>query len=381
MAHTVGVVGASGYGGAELLRLLGGHPALEVAVVAAHRQVGESVAQLFPNLDDDAVFVTPEVEALADCDLIFLATPHAAAMELAGALHETGTPVVDLSAAFRLDPADFAVWYGESHLHPDLAPRTGGTSGSRTRPPRGLVSPRPPGLQSFPGQPKTAPAQGAPAVYGLSEWNRPAIRGATIVANPGCYPTAALLALLPLAELVLPGTIVVDAKSGTSGAGRRLQESLHHPHVHDDVAAYGAPTHRHTIEIERWLDEFGGWELGPVSFTPHLVPMARGLLATCYAQLRENITPAEVTAALADRYAGEPFVRVLPPGRFPHTKALTGCNGCQISAVVDERTHRVVVTSAIDNLGKGAAGQALQNANLLLGLEEALGLTAVGVYP
>ncbi len=353
MAHVVGVVGASGYGGAELLRLLDGHPALEVGVVSAHRHAGQAVVDLFPNLRTDAMFVEPDVDALASCDLIFLATPHAAAMELAGAMHDTGTPVVDLSAAFRLDPADFAAWYGETHLHPNLAPSRRGQRGSQV----------------------------APAVYGLSEWNRPAIRDAAIVANPGCYPTAALLALLPLAHLVLPDTIVIDAKSGTSGAGRRVQESLHHPHAHDDVAAYGAPRHRHTIEIEHWITALGGRELGPVSFTPHLVPMARGLLATCYARLREDVTADDVTVALADRYADEPFVRVLPPGRFPHTKAVSGSNGCQLSAVVDERTHRVVVTSAIDNLGKGAAGQALQNANLVLGLEEELGLTAVGLYP
>ncbi|MDP8929548.1 MAG: N-acetyl-gamma-glutamyl-phosphate reductase [Actinomycetota bacterium] len=352
MALVVGVVGASGYGGAELLRLIAGHPALEVGVVAAQRHAGQKVAEVFPNLAATTVFVEAEVDALDACDLVFLATPHAAAMQLTGALHQAGIPVVDLSAAFRLQSNDFAAWYGESHLHPDLAPRTG-TSG----------------------------AQDGRAAYGLSEWNRPAIRDAPIVANPGCYPAAALLALLPLAHLVLPGSIVVDAKSGTSGAGRRLQETLHHPHVHDDVAAYGAPTHRHTIEIERWLSELGGSDLGPVSFTPHLVPMARGLLATCYADLREDVTPDDVTAALVDRYAEEPFVRVLPSGRFPHTKAVSGSNGCQLAAVVDERTRRVVVTSAIDNLGKGAADQALQNANLVLGLDEGLGLTAVGVYP
>ncbi len=352
MAHVVGVVGASGYAGAELLRLLGGHPALEVGVVAAHRHAGQAVVDVFPNLAATAVFVDVEVEVLEGCDLVFLATPHGAAMELTGALHQAGIPVVDLSAAFRLRPADFATWYGEPHLLPDLTPRTAASGMQNDR-----------------------------AVYGLTEWNRAAIRDASVVANPGCYPTAALLALLPLANLVLPDTIVVDAKSGTSGAGRRLQETLHHPHVHDDVAAYAAPTHRHTIEIERWLSELGGFELGAVSFTPHLVPMARGLLATCYARLREEVTAADVTSALVDRYAEEPFVRVLPPGRFPHTKAVTGANGCQLAAVVDERTRRIVVTSAIDNLGKGAAGQALQNANLVLGLDEQLGLTAVGVYP
>jgi N-acetyl-gamma-glutamyl-phosphate reductase len=345
MAHRLGIVGASGYGGAELLRLVAGHPALDAAVVAANAQAGTPVAALFPNLAGDRTFDPIDVGALVELDVVVLATPHEVALDLGARLHDAGTPVVDLSAAFRLSADGFATWYGEQHPRPDLA------AGDD----RHLDD----------------------VAYGLPEHHRAAIRHARLVANPGCYPTATLLALAPLSGLVVPGTIVVDAKSGTSGAGRAAQDHLHFAHVHADLAAYGAPTHRHTGEIERWLPG----ELGPVSFTPHLVPMSRGLLATCYASLADGVTPEQVQGALRDAYAAEPFVHVLAPGTFPHTKAVAGSNGCQVAAVVDERTGRVVVTAAIDNLGKGAAGQALQNVNLLLGLDETSGLSAIGVYP
>lgn len=341
MAHRVGVVGASGYGGAELLRLLAAHPALDLAVVAARRRAGDSVAAVAPNLPGDRAFTAVDLEELAGLDLVFLAAPHAAALELGATLHDAGARVVDLSAAFRLEPDGFATWYGQDHPRPDLTP----------------------------------------AVYGLTEWQRQAVAGARLVANPGCYPTAALTGLLPLAGLIEPDGVVIDAKSGTSGAGRTTKEALQFSEVHGDLVAYGAPTHRHTGEIEHWLGALAGRPRPTVSFTPHLVPMARGLLATCYAHLAAGAGAGDVQAALQDRYDPEPFVHVLPAGAFPHTKALAGSNGCQVSAVVDDRTGRAVVTVAIDNLGKGAAGQALQNANLLLGLDEGLGLTPVGVYP
>jgi N-acetyl-gamma-glutamyl-phosphate reductase len=345
MAHRLGIVGASGYGGAELLRLVASHPALDAAVVAANAQAGTPIATLFPNLAGERTFDAVDIEALVGLDVVVLATPHGVALELGARLHDAGTPVVDLSAAFRLSAAGFATWYGEEHPRPDLA------AGDE----RHLDD----------------------VAYGLPEWHRAAIREARLVANPGCYPTATLLALAPLAELVVPGTVVVDAKSGTSGAGRAAQDHLHFAHVHGDLAAYGAPTHRHTGEIERWLPG----ELGAVSFTPHLVPMSRGLLASCYATLADGVGSDAVQDALHTAYADEPFVHVLAPGTFPHTKAVAGSNGCQLAAVVDERTGRVVVTAAIDNLGKGAAGQALQNVNLLLGLDETTGLSAIGVYP
>jgi N-acetyl-gamma-glutamyl-phosphate reductase len=346
VAHRLGIVGASGYGGAELLRLAGSHPAVEVSVVAAHSQAGTPVADLFPNLAGARVFDEVELDALAACDVVLLATPHGAALALGAELFDAGVRVVDLSAAFRLSVDGFAAWYGEEHGRPDLAAGDAAASDE--------------------------------VVYGLPELGfRDAVRRARLVANPGCYPTATLLGLAPLADLLVPGSIVVDAKSGTSGAGRAAKDTLHFSHVHGDLTAYGAPAHRHTGEIERWLPG----DLGTVSFTPHLVPMSRGLLATCYGSLADGVDAAAVQDALDLAYADEPFVHVLAPGTFPHTKALAGSNGCQLSAVVDERTRRVTVTSAIDNLGKGAAGQALQNVNLLLGLEETTGLTAVGVYP
>lgn len=351
MAHQVGIVGASGYGGVELLRLADAHPAIEVALVAAHSQAGAEVAALFPNLPGPRTFDAIDVDQLAGLDLVFLAAPHGPALELGTALAGRGTPVVDLSGAFRLPADRFAEWYGEEHPSPELTPAADGAHG------------------------------GDRAAYGLTEHARGAVQQATLVANPGCYPTAALVGLIPLASLLQPGTVVIDAKSGTSGAGRGVSDALHFSHVHGDLVAYGAPGHRHTGEIEHWLTVLGGRDLGAVSFTPHLVPMARGLLATSYAGLAEGVGADDVRTALEEAYADEPFVAVLPPGTFPHTKALTGSNGVQVSATVDDRTGRVVVTAAQDNLGKGAAGQALQNANLLLGLDETTGLTAIGVYP
>jgi N-acetyl-gamma-glutamyl-phosphate reductase len=350
VAHRLGIVGASGYGGAELLRLAAGHPALEVAVVAANSQAGTPIADLFPNLADlpgvGTTFDAVDVDTLSGCDVVVLAAPHGTALDLGPQLFEAGVPVVDLSAAFRLSADGFATWYGETHPRADLA------AGD-------------------------AAADDA-VVYGLPELGfRDAVRSARLVANPGCYPTAALLGLAPLAGLIRPGTVVVDGKSGASGAGRGAKDTLHFSHVHGDLTAYAAPTHRHTGEMERWLPT----DLGAISFTPHLVPMARGLLTTAYGVLVDGTDPDTVQDALVSAYADEPFVHVLPPGRFPHTKALAGSNGCQLSAVVDPRTQRVTVTSAIDNLGKGAAGQALQNVNLMLGIEETTGLTSIGLYP
>ena len=346
--HTVGLVGASGFGGSEALRILARHPALEVRVRAAASQAGRPVAALAPNvppgLGGEDLLTDVDLDALRSLDLVLLATPDEVSLELAPKLLAAGVRVVDLSGAFRLRAADYVGWYGREHTAPHLA---------------------------LDGRDA--------AVYGLTEHARDAVRTAALVANPGCYPTATLLALRPLAGLIEREGIVVAAMSGTSGAGRSASEHLQASIVHGDVVAYGAPSHRHTAEVETHALDGG---LGAaIVFTPHLVPMSRGLLATCSAVLRSGVSQTDIDAALHDAYTGERFVHVLPSGTFPRTKAVHGSNACQLAAVVDARTGRVLVTSAIDNLGKGAAGQAIQNANVMLGLDETLGLDAIGIYP
>ncbi|HVL99291.1 MAG TPA: N-acetyl-gamma-glutamyl-phosphate reductase [Egibacteraceae bacterium] len=338
----VGIIGGSGYGGAELLRLLGSHPTLKVRTVAARTSAGRDLAEVFPHLGMSGRLAPSEPDAVAGCDVVFLATPHEASMALAPALLDQGAAVVDLSGAFRLDAATFSDWYGLAHAAPDLAP----------------------------------------AAYGLPETSRGDLDGARLVANPGCYPTAALLALWPLAGLVDPATVVVAGLSGTSGAGKGLREDLHVSHAVANVSPYAAPRHRHTPEIEAgWARAARLPEPAPVSFTPHLVPMARGLLATVCAALTDGVDPAAVRGAYADAYAGEPFVTVLPEGAWPATAYVSGGNAAHVGVAVDPRTGRVTASCAIDNLGKGAAGQAIQNANIVLGLPEAAGLSAAGVYP
>lgn len=338
---TVGIVGASGYGGAELTRLLTAHEAIEVGTLAAHSEAGRPVANLFPNLPGDAVFDDIDVDRLATHDLVFVTTPDGPAMDLVPQLAAAGTKVVDLSAAHRL-PADvYEHFYGRAHPHPDATPAT----------------------------------------YGLTEYARAAVADASIVANPGCYVTTALLSLLPLVGLLDLTTLVVDGKSGTSGAGRSPSDAMHVSHVAGSVGAYAVAGHRHTGEIEVHLGALGGVERPTISFTPHLMPMVRGLLTTSVADLAPGATAQDLQAALEDRYADEPFVAVLPPGSQPVTKAVVGSNGCQVAVAVDPRTDRATITSVTDNLGKGAAGQAIQNANLMLGLPEGMGLSAIGVYP
>ena len=345
---SIAIVGASGYGGTELLRLVARHPALEVHAVAASTSVGSSVRSVAPNIPTstggDVVLDAVDVAALSAADVVVLGTPDEVSLELAPELLAAGTRVVDLSGAFRLDAATFAGWYGRPHTAPAHA-QDGAT----------------------------------PAVYGLTEHARAAVVDASLVANPGCYPTATLLPLVPLMDMLERDGIIVSAVSGTSGAGRSSRADLQATVVHGDVVAYGAPSHRHTAEIEAHLVP-GGLD-APIVFTPHLVPMSRGILATISAVLRPGVGPADVEATLHDAYDAEPFVHVLPPGEFPRTKAVHGANSCQLSAVVDERTGRVLLTSVIDNLVKGAAGQALQNINVMLGLEETLGLDVIGVHP
>ena len=343
----VGIVGASGYGGAELLRLCAGHPDLEVRVVQAGSHAGEPVATHTPSLAAayrTLVYGPTDAAALDGLDIVFLALPHGRSQSLVPSLVDHVGVVVDLAADYRLsDPTDYPTWYGETHTSPEL-------------------------LATF--------------AYGLPELHRSELTGATRIAAPGCYPTAALLGLAPLVEagvLDVPTgggapALIVDAASGTSGAGRAPKENLHFAAVDEDFVAYGLLDHRHTAEKEQGLG-------ATVLFTPHLAPMVRGILATCYARPADpgGLTTEDAMQLLRDRYADEPFVVVSDAP--PSTKSASGSNTAHLSVRVDTRTGWVVVLSAIDNLIKGAAGQAVQCANLALGLPEATGLPVVGVYP
>ncbi len=335
----VGVVGASGFTGAELLRLCAGHPELQVVVAGADTHAGHSVSALYPSLAP----AYPNLELskvgpdeLRHLDVVFLALPHGESQSFVPELADAGPVLVDLSADFRLKDADlYPAWYGHEHAAPQW-------------------------LERF--------------HYGLPELFRAELLGARLVAVPGCYPTAAGLALAPLVRAgVIEATgVIVDAASGVSGAGRKLDVTTHFNTVDEDFTAYGLLTHRHTPEIEQVTG-------AQVLFTPHLAPMNRGILATCYARPRGTVTTADVLGVLQDAYVGEPFVVVSE--RSPSTKATFGSNSAHLTARVDERTGWVMALCAIDNLIKGASGQALQCLNIVLGLPETTGLSALGVYP
>jgi N-acetyl-gamma-glutamyl-phosphate reductase len=342
---SVGIVGASGFIGAELLRLAATHPQLGVRYATGDSQAGTRAAEVYPALAaayGDLAFEKYDAEACAGLDLVFLALPHGASQEIVPELDGRAGAVIDLAADFRLrDPALYPQWYGEEHTHPEL-------------------------LDGF--------------VYGLPELFRDEIRGATRVAAPGCYVTAAVLALAPLlrAGVVEPQGIVVDAASGVSGAGRGLKQSTAFCTVDENMVAYGVGAHRHTPEIEQGLGRVAGRDV-QVLFTPHLAPMNRGILATCYARpTGPPPTTAGLLARLREAWDAEPFVVVTdePPG----TKATLGANTVHVTARADARTGWVVVIAALDNLVKGAAGQAVQCANLMLGLPETTGLPLVGMH-
>jgi N-acetyl-gamma-glutamyl-phosphate reductase len=332
------VVNGTGYGGIELIRLLRAHPAFELVEVTARSEAGKPVGAVFPQLCDlDLTFS----ERVSEAEVVFVGLPDHAAVEIVPGLLAEGRRVLDLSAGFRLrSSALYTTWYGYEHDVPAL-------------------------LET--------------AVYGLTEWNREALAGAQLVACPGCYPTAALLALLPAATRGLVELdFVVDAKSGVSGAGRTLRLSSHFSEVNEDVAAYGLDGHRHQPEIEQEITRAAG-STPRLTFIPHLVPMTRGILATCYATLRPGVSRNDVQQAYAVAYAATPCVRLATAA--PHTKWTLGANLCYVFPTVEERTGRLIVVSAIDNLVKGAAGQAIQCANLMYDLPEALGLPLEGVYP
>ncbi len=345
MSVRVSIVGASGYGGGELARLLAGHPEVELVHLTAESHQGEAMVELYPNLRTftDAVTEQADLERIAnDSDVVFLALPAGKSMTLVPALVPSAR-VVDLGPDFRLkDPQVFGQWYRISHACPELL---------------------------------------ATAAYGLTEFHRAEIRRAKITGNPGCYPTAALLAMLPLLQSGKVSTmgIVVDAKSGVSGAGRSVSLGTHFAEVNENVKPYNVAEHRHTPEIEQELATALGREV-PVTFTPHLIPMTRGILATTYLPLAASLTTDEATAILQEAYAGEPFVRVLTDG-LPQTKATYGSNFCDVAVRVDRRNKMVIAMAALDNLVKGASGQAIQNMNVMLGFPDELGLRVPALYP
>jgi N-acetyl-gamma-glutamyl-phosphate reductase len=343
MGHRIAIFGASGYAGGELIRLVDGHPSLEVAVLAGNTSEGKPLAEVHPHLDGGARrLVGLEPAAAAGLDLAFLALPHGASAEIAMELAGMGLAVADLGSDFRLDSAArYLEAYGSEHPYPE---------------------------------------QLAEWAYGVPELFGPAIGGSRRVSVPGCYPTSALLALAPLlaAGLIAPAPIIVDSLSGVSGAGRGARPHLTFGAVDESVAAYGLLTHRHRPEMEQGLEAVSGAPT-TVLFTPHLVPMQRGILSTCHAPVSDGASEADLRDALESAYNGMPFVDVIDEP--PHTRWVVGSNRCLLSVRLDRRTGTALVLAALDNLVKGAAGQAVQCANLMLGLPEAAGLPLDGWMP
>jgi N-acetyl-gamma-glutamyl-phosphate reductase len=348
----IGIVGGTGYTGVELLRLLAQHPQAQLVAITSRKEAGMAVADMFPSLRGSVslAYSDPASTDLARCDAVFFATPNAVAMAQAAALLDSGVRVIDLSADFRLrDVAEWEKWYGTAHAAP------------------GLV---------------------AQAVYGLPEVHRARIQTARLVANPGCYPTAVQLGLLPLVEagMVDLDHIIADAKSGVSGAGRKPETPILFSEASDNFKAYGVSGHRHLPEIRQGLAGLAGRPVG-LTFVPHLTPMIRGIHATLYARItREAAASAGSDASFfqklyQDRYAAEPFVDVLPAGSHPDTRSVRAANICRIAVHRPQGGDTLVVLSVIDNLVKGAAGQAVQNMNIMFGLPEATGLTQLPVVP
>ncbi len=344
----IGILGASGYTGAELVRLLARHPAAEITALTADRQAGQPLGAVFPHLAHVGLpdLVRIEEADLADTDVVFCGLPHGTTQKVIGDLLEARPQqkVIDLSADFRLRDLDsFAEWYGHEHW---------------------------------------APALQGEAVYGLTEVYREPVSKARLVANPGCYTTTTELALLPLVEAGAISTedIIIDAKSGVSGAGRAEKQANLHSEVSEGVHAYGVGRHRHAAEIEQELSVAAGKPV-TVCFTPHLMPMNRGILATCYVRLAHDAGVEDLRACLAGRYGDEPFVHVAAAGVSPSTRQVRGSNHCVIGVFADRLPGRAIVLSVTDNLVKGASGQAIQNMNVMLGLAETTGLEQEALFP
>jgi N-acetyl-gamma-glutamyl-phosphate reductase len=340
----VGVVGATGYTGVELLRLLSSHPQVELSVVTSRSETGKAVVDLFPSLRGalDLVFSSPDTSLLKKCDVVFFATPNGVAMHHVTELLDSDCKVIDLSADFRLkDASEWSEWYGQKHACPALL---------------------------------------SEAVYGLPEINRDEIKTARLVANPGCYPTAIQLGFLPLLEqnLLMVNSLIADAKSGVSGAGRKEAMASQFCETADSFNAYSVDGHRHLPEIKQSLQTISNDDINLV-FVPHLAPLIRGIHATLYATLKD--TSVDLQQLFMDRYRDEPFVDVMEAGAQPNTSSVRGSNVCRLAVYRPQEGNTVVVLAVEDNLVKGAAGQAIQNLNLMFGLQEATGLSAPALYP
>ena len=348
-AVPVGLVGVTGYTGMELTRILSNHDGMKLVRVTSRAEAGKKLADIYPFLNGMELggleITAPDVEDLAEaCDLVFLAVPHKTAMNIGGQLYDKGIKVVDLSADFRIrDRETYEEWYKVDHTREDLLPE---------------------------------------AVYGLPEFYRDQVKGAKLVANPGCYPTSVIVGLTPAlrAGLVETSDIVIDAKSGTSGAGRKAAVGTLFCEVADSFRAYGLTTHRHTPEIEQELAVASGEDM-TVSFNTHLLPIDRGILSTIYTKLKPGVTVADIRAAYEKAYGDEKMIRFLPEGQLPETRWVRGTMFCDVAVVADERTGRLIILAAIDNLCRGASGQAVANANLMLGCEEIRGLSLAPMMP
>lgn len=347
MTVKVGIVGVTGYAGGELIRLLLNHPQAEIVAVSSRSNVGNPVSMVHKQFYQYMDLVECEIKAenYAQCDVVFLALPHGASSGLAKELVAMGKKVIDLGADMRLrDYHTYMEWYGAEHQWPEILPTT---------------------------------------VYGLPELYREQIKGQNLIANPGCYPTSIILGLAPLLKkgLVQLDTIVCDSKSGVTGAGKSLTQNTHFPDCNDNLSAYKIASHRHTPEIEQELSALAGEPL-LISFNPHLVPMNRGILSTITMKAtKDDLTQAQLEEVYREFYEGEEFVRVRSKDDLPATKQVQGSNYCDIAPVWDARTGRIIVISVIDNLVKGAAGQAVQNMNLMMGLDEGMGLRYGVLYP
>ena len=339
----VGIVGGTGYTGVELLRLLALHPQVKLQVITSRADAGMPVSQMFPSLRGfvDLKFAHPDEAKLDQCDVVFFATPNGIAMQQTRALLDAGVKVIDLAADFRIkDVAEWEKWYGMSHVCPDLI---------------------------------------AEAVYGLPEVNRAKIKQARLVANPGCYPTAVQLGFIPLLEagVIEEGSLIADSKSGVSGAGRKAEIPALFSEASDNFKAYGVAGHRHLPEIKQGLSNVSGKAVG-LTFVPHLTPMIRGIHATLYGRLKRDV---DMQALFEQRYSGEAFVDVLPAGSMPDKRSVRGSNLCRIAVHRPQGGDTVVVLSVIDNLVKGAAGQAVQNLNIMFGYPESTGIGLVPLLP